>query len=73
MTRSLSWVGRRLVFNQGIYEGWNHLCTRRPRRVTHPSENANYHVDLQQTVCNYITACREALRNPLPIAEVMRR
>ena len=35
--------------------------------------NTNYHVDLQQTLCNYIMACREALRNLLPIAKVMRR
>lgn len=35
--------------------------------------NANYGVDSQQTVCNYITACREALRNRPRIADVMRR
>lgn len=48
---------------------------------THPASrvydttigNANYRVDSQQTLCNYITACREALRNRPHIADVMRR
>lgn len=35
--------------------------------------NANYRVDSQQTLCNYITACREALRNRPNIGNVMRR
>lgn len=40
MTRngSLSWCEQQLVFNQDIYEGLNHLCTRRPGRMTDPLE-----------------------------------
>lgn len=38
MTCLLSWVRQQLVFNQGIYEGWNHLCPRHPGHMTHPLE-----------------------------------